>query len=332
MSENQYPSPQPDPSSGAQASPSYGQSSGAQPDPSYGAQPGQGWTALPPTDPSAAGQASGGDPYAGQPSAGQPSAGQPYGGQPSASQPHAGQAAGAAPVVGPKPGTDLAADLGAALSFAGRALLRNPVTYLVVGAIYFVVIMVISAGAVAAGVGYMLSQADALTGDEPPIGMLLVMYAIVFGIVLLAVPVSLLWESGSGRAAEIVLEGGRPSIGQAMVGPGRIILTALLVGLITGVGTLLLYIPGLIASVLMFYAIPAAARGASPVAAVKESFALARANLGTTIVAWLILNVISSVAGGLIIGIVVALPFIILFQLGMYERISGRALPEPAMA
>lgn len=253
------------------------------------------------------------------------SAGQTYEGQPYGGQPVSGQTG-----IGPQPGTDLASDLGAAFSFAGRAMLRNPVTYLVSGIIYGILIVVVTAIAIAAGLGYLFSQSDAMASDELPLSVLIIYMLIIGAILLLLVPIVLFWESGAGRAAEIVREGGRPSIGQAMIGPGRVMLTALLVGLIVSVASLLLYIPGLIASVLLFYAIPAAVRGASPVEAIKQSVSLARANLGTTIVAWLVMSVASSIAGSIIIGIVIAIPFSILFQLGMHERVSGRSLPEPA--
>ncbi|MDN6400090.1 MAG: hypothetical protein L0K01_06495, partial [Brachybacterium sp.] len=130
----------------------------------------------------------------------------------------------------------------------------------------------------------------------------------------------------------IIREGGRPSIGQAMVGSKRVILTALLYGLVVIVGMLLLYIPGLIAGVLFMFAIPAALRGASPMEAMKESLALSKANLGTTIVSYLVIMVITSIASMIILPLLVLTPFIMLFELGMYERLSGRRLPEPARA
>lgn len=237
----------------------------------------------------------------------------------------------------PAPGTDLAADLGAALSFAGRSLLRNPVPFLVSGLVYSLVMLVIIGGGTIGGVVLMVTRLDAMTDgpgvpDQLPLGELALLYGIVFGAVLLAMPFALLWQSGSARAAETILEGGRPTIGAALAGPMRVILTALLVGAIVLVGTLLCYLPGLAAAVLLMFSVPAAARGASPVAALSESVALVRANLGTAIVAYLVLGVISSIAGSLIIGLFVAVPFMLLFEVGMYERLNGRSLPEPARA
>lgn len=231
------------------------------------------------------------------------------------------------------PGTDLASDLGAALRFAGNALLRNPAAYLVSGLIYFLAIIVISVIAVVSTFVVLLARADQwIHLDAPPVGEFVLAYAVMLGVLLLAAPISLLWESGAGRAAEIVREGGRPTVGQAMVGPMRIILTALLVAAMVLVGSLLFILPGMVLSVMLFYAIPAAARGASPVDAVKQSFRLVKENLATTLVAWLVMSVIGSFAGSFVFPLVISIPFYILFQLGMFERLNGRELPEPAAA
>ncbi|MGO1946675.1 MULTISPECIES: hypothetical protein [Brachybacterium] len=276
----------------------------------------------------------------GQPSAQEPA---PHGpGQPAApgSAPNAnapwGQApapAAGGPVSGPAPGSDLGADLGGALQFAGNALLRNPVAFLIAGLIYSVVAFVLIAAAMGVGFVVMIPQLEQTApSDTADLGAILTFYGIVLVGALLTVPVTLLWQTGSARAGGLILDGGRPSIGQAMAGPMRIFLTALLVGVIIVVGTILLYIPGLIATVMLMFAIPAAVRGASPGAAIKESFTLAKNNLGTTIVTYLVLTVITSVASMLVITVIALVPFAVLLQLGMYERLSGRALPEPARA
>ena len=243
--------------------------------------------------------------------------------------PAPGQAPGQAP--GAQPGTDLGADLGAALSFSGRGLLRNPVAFLVSGLVYVVLMMLVIGGGFTGGFIAMFSMIESNPSSDAAVGTaMLVFYAVVFGASLLAMPIGLLWQSGAARAAGIIRDGGRPSIGQTFIGPGRVLLTALLYGLAVFVGMLLLYIPGLIAAVMFMYAVPAALRGASPVDALKESFSLAKANLGTTIIAYLVLTVVTSVASMIVIPVLVLAPFTMLFQLGMYERLSGRQLAEPA--
>lgn len=233
----------------------------------------------------------------------------------------------------PGPGQDLGADLGAALRFASSALLRNWVSFLVVGLVYCLVITVLLVGGFVGGVVAMFPMlAELGPSEEPPLEATLLFLAIFYGAALLSAPFFLLWQSGSARAAEVVLEGGRPRLGQAVVGPLRIILTALLVGAITLVGMLLLYIPGLIASVLLIFAVPAAARGASPVAALRQSVSLVRNNLATSIVTYLVIGIIGSIAGSLVVTVLALVPFLLLFELGMFERLNGRELPEPARA
>lgn len=288
---------------------------------------------------------SGASPY-GQPSPagayGQPSPAGPFGqpspagayGQQAPGDPHGRPSpAGPADPGKPAPGQDLGADLGSALKFAGDSLLRNWVPFLIAGLIYSAIATVlVLAGIVGGFFATLPMMEDMGPTDEPGVGAVLVLYAIVLGAMLLTVPFMLLWQSGTARASEVILDGGRPRIGQALVGPLRIILTALLVGVITFVGFLLFYIPGLIASVMLMFAIPAAARGASPVAAIKESAALVRANLATAIITYLVISAIGSIAGMFVITIIALIPFLILFEIGMFERLNGRRLPEPAKA
>lgn len=262
----------------------------------------------------------------------------PYGVAPAAGGPAngAGQAPGpagpsAAP-TGPAAGTDLGADLGAALRFAGRTLLRNALTLLGAGLLYSAVMAAVIAGAVTGFVVLLVGAAEAApsTPNEPTAVEILLLIAMSLAIVVVAMVFGMLWQSGAARAAGVVLEGGRPSFGQALIGPGRILATALLVLVITAVGSLLLYLPGIIAAVVLMYAIPAAVRGASPVAALKESVALARAHLGTTVVGYLALMVASYAGSMVVIGMIAAIPFGVLLQLALYERLNGRELPEPA--
>lgn len=215
------------------------------------------------------------------------------------------------------PGTDLAADLGAALRFAATALLRNPVAYLNAGVIYCTIYVVVIVGGMVGGSAAMFSRAERWTTDYVPVLELLLLYAVMLSAMVLLMPFALLWQTGPARAAEIVLEGDGPALRKALAGPMRIILTALLYGAIVMVGSLLFYVPGLIAGVLFMFAIPAAARGTAPVAALKESFGPVRANLATSIVAYLVLSVILMIGAMVVVGLLAMTPFIVLFELGM---------------
>lgn len=252
-------------------------------------------------------------------------------GQPSPAAAHGTAAGDGAGPGKAAPGKDLGADLGAGLRFALDALLRNPVALLVPGVIYGLLGAILLGGGVVLGFVLAWPQMEAAAySDEPPLGVLLTVYGLALLGGLLSSPLALFWQSGAARAGEVIVTGRRPTIGQAMIGTGRLLLTVLLVGVIVFVGMLLLYLPGIIASVALTFALPAAARGASPVEAVKESLSLVKNNLGTTIVMILVGSAIGSIAGMLLITLVVLIPFLVLFHLGMYERLSGRELVDPA--
>lgn len=249
---------------------------------------------------------------------------------------HAGQ--GGPPGPGPAPGTDLGGDISAAFSFSWDAFRRNPGTLIVPGIVYFLLIAVLIVVASVVGglalAAWASSAADAGSYGEPDPSGLIAAYLLFLGLILgaglLSIPITLLWSTGALRAGAEVVQGRRPAMRQAFAGTGRMILTMLLVQAIVMVGMLILYIPGIIASVALMFAVPAASRGASPVEACRESLALVRANLGTAIVATLLIGAIASVGSMLIITVVVSLPIAMLMQLGMYERLSGRHLPAVA--
>jgi uncharacterized membrane protein len=234
----------------------------------------------------------------------------------------------------PAPGSDLGSDLGAALRWMWQAFARNVAAFLVPAIVWTVVIAALATGAAVIGLVVFFGMVDGTTGpyENPPLGPLLVMIVIVLVGVLLGAVVSLLWQTGAARAADTVRGGGRPRTGASFAGGGRLLLTALLIALMVLVGTLLAYLPGIAVSIFTFFALPAAARGAGPVEAIKESFSLVKNNFATTIVAYLILMAGSTVLGFLVVGTVLLIPLLMLFQFGLYERLNGRDPVEPVRA
>lgn len=247
--------------------------------------------------------------------------------------PAAATAAAPADPAQPRPGTDLGADLGASLSFAWTAFARNAVPFVGASLIWSVLVLLLIGGGIAGAVAVAVQDAAAMTPEgEPSVGTILTIYAIIFGVALLSAPFSLLWQSGAARGAEEIIEGRRPTLGRAMVGPMRVILTALLVAVITNIGMALCILPGYAAAIFLMLAVPAAAAGASPIAAIKESFALVKANFVTVLVCWLVMGAILSVMGMLLLPLVAAVPLAVLFEVGLYHRLRGRELPEPRSA
>ncbi|MDO5662561.1 MAG: hypothetical protein Q4G40_07700 [Brachybacterium sp.] len=239
---------------------------------------------------------------------------------------------------GPAPGTDIGSDIGAGFSFAWNGFVRNLATFLVPALVYTLVIIGGSfVIAFAAPVIMAFSFPDPgqyEPGVQPefPVGAFLVIMAItlVFGILIALL--TMMWYSGIARAAGIVRDGGRPSIGQGFIGTGRIIATSLLVGLITFVATMVFVIPGLIAGFLLLFAIPAAASGASPGEAMRESFRLTTSKFLPSLLTVLVIGALSSVGSMVLIGMLVTVPLSVLLLLGMYERLSGRTLVDPQPA
>ncbi|MFC0675952.1 hypothetical protein [Brachybacterium hainanense] len=305
-----------------------------------------------PEQPPQYGQAPAGDPYSQPAPQAQPS---PYAAQasPHAAGPSAASAdpfaqpaqqtfapQGVPPQAGPPraaPGTSLGDDIGAGFGFAWNTLRTNVAAILVPGVVYGVLMMVIVGIAIFSMIGIMVAGMSSIdgTGDADgavAAGAMLGAYAAFFGILLLMVPVNLLWASGAYRVGGSVLELRKPTVGQGFVGPGRVILTLLLVSVGVLVGSVLFYIPGLLFALFSIFAPAAAARGASPMDAIKESFRLVKDNIGAAIVGYLVLMAISYVGGMLVVTLVVSIPLGFLFTLGLYERLSRRELPNPELA
>jgi uncharacterized membrane protein len=106
---------------------------------------------------------------------------------------------------------------------------------------------------------------------------------------------------------------------------GPVILTALLVVVGVSIGSVLCYIPGLIFAFLSMFAIQFAVdRSLSPVDSIKASIALVRANVGPTLLSWLVQGAVVLVgefACG--IGLIVAIPVAILIQVYTYRTLTG---------
>jgi hypothetical protein len=238
----------------------------------------------------------------------------------------------------PPPGTDLGTDLKESLNWGWKAFSRNVAAFLVPGVVYtvamFVLVSAVVIIAMVIGFGVIAgaSSADPDYIGAAGLGGMLVIYIGVFASIPLAMIPSILWQSGTGRAVGIVRDGGRPTIKDAFIGPGRLMLTALLYALLVGVGMVLFYVPGLIMAVLGFLALPAAINGARPIDAIKESVALVRANLGTVIVVYLVTSLIVSMASMFVVTIVVAVPLMTMVQVALYDRLNHRLPVEPVAA
>lgn len=286
--------------------PAYGQSAGGvppTPPPGGGSYPPPAYGA--PADPSG-----GAYPPPAQPPYGQP-AGQPYGqpyGQP-AGQPYA-----------PPPGQ---VDIGAAFSWAFGKFGQHWAAFVLGGLAWFVVIAIVFA----VGLG-IVGGAAALTGDSRAAGFGATLgSAIFFGLILLLL---VLFSAAFIKAALKVADGRPISVGDLFDSShaGQLVVLALIYG---AAGLVASFIPviGQIALVaggfFVFYAVVALVdRNLSPVDAIKESFALQTRDIGTAILVYLVVAVVSWVGSALCgVGVLVSLPVGALLTVYAYRRLTG---------
>ncbi|EON33335.1 putative integral membrane protein [Gordonia terrae C-6] len=150
--------------------------------------------------------------------------------------------------------------------------------------------------------------------------LMILIYALLF-IGLLYIQASII--SGAVRVAN-----GEPVTAKSFLTPirfGPVIGTAILVGLITGVGYVLCIIPGIIAMFfLMFSVVATIDKSLSPINAMKASFELTKSKVGDSILTLLVTYAINLV-GVLVcyVGLIVAAPVAQLFLVHCWRRLNG---------
>lgn len=105
---------------------------------------------------------------------------------------------------------------------------------------------------------------------------------------------------------------------------GKVVAAALLVGVLTAVGTLLCYLPGIVfgffAQFTLFFVID---KGQDAVTALKSSFSLVNKNLGTVVLLYLAVLVVQAVGSAICgIGLFVAIPVAVLATTFVYRRLN----------
>lgn len=149
---------------------------------------------------------------------------------------------------------------------------------------------------------------------------------IILGYIVLLVLGAAIASAYIGGVLDIA--NGRPvSIGSffkpRLIGP--YIVVSLLVGILTAIGSLLCVIPGLIVAIFMMFAhIALLDRNMPAIDAMKASVDLVKANFGPAFMAWLV-SIVIVLVGELAcgVGVLVAIPVALLFQVYTYRRLSG---------
>ncbi|MFE0747737.1 hypothetical protein [Gordonia sp. NPDC058843] len=140
--------------------------------------------------------------------------------------------------------------------------------------------------------------------------------------------IGLIYIQASIISGAVRVANGEPVTAKSFLTPirfGPVIGTAILVGIIVGVGTALCVIPGIIAMFFLMFAVVATIdKGLSPVDAMKASFELTKSKVGDSILTLLVTYAIHLV-GALVcyVGLIVAAPVAQLFLVHCWRRLNG---------
>jgi uncharacterized membrane protein len=258
------------------------------------------------------GQPAGGYGQPGQPGYGQPAYGQPAGGQPFSA--------------------------GDAFNWAWNSFSKNAAALIVpmiiygVGLVVLWIVLQLILGAIGlAAIGGSAATSTDRYGQTSSAGAGLGFFGWMIGMALMSfvfvLAVSYVQAAFVSGALEIA--DGRPvSISSFLRPPrnfGQVIVAALLVGLGVAVGYMLCFLPGLIFAFFSFFTIPFVVdRGLSPIDAMKASFSTINRNLGSAILAYLIIVAVGIVGGAVLcVGTFISVPVSLLILTYTYRRLSG---------
>lgn len=226
-------------------------------------------------------------------------------------------------------------EISRALSWTWDAFRGNLAALLISGLIYAGLTVALIVGMVVLAVTVLAAGPTRVTaaGSEvPTAGTILGAIGAPLAVLPLLLVVSLLWSTGMIRAAHVIREGGRPTVAQTLIGPWRVILTAVLCSVGSQIGLLLGYVPGILFSFICTYALVAAMQGAGPIEAISQSARLVRDHLTSTLLMLLVAMVAGSVMA-VAPPVIVAVPALsALLATAMHEITLGRELAPPAAA
>jgi uncharacterized membrane protein len=106
---------------------------------------------------------------------------------------------------------------------------------------------------------------------------------------------------------------------------GPVVLASLIVGVATGIGSVLCYLPGLVVALFtMFTTFVLIDRNLAPIDAIKASIDIVKANIGQAILVYIVAGLIGAVGAiACGIGVIVSLPVSALFLAYSYRKLSG---------
>jgi hypothetical protein len=163
-------------------------------------------------------------------------------------------------------------------------------------------------------------------GENNSVGLALVGAIVSFVI-------NVLFQAAYIRGALTELDGGRPRVGDffRFSNFGTILVLAIVIGLLVGIGLVLLIIPGIVLAYLTYFALTFAIdRDRSLGAALSESFSLTRHNVGKLLplaVVCFLLNIVGFVL--CLVGLLVTIPVTLIAGTYAYRVLTGGVVTTP---
>jgi uncharacterized membrane protein len=213
------------------------------------------------------------------------------------------------------------ASVGNAFNWGWKKFTENIGTILVAAILYFVVLAVVQ------GIGFIFigNQFDD-SGDGGFWGDLFAQLVLL----VVAFVVQAFLQAGIIRGATQITHGRKPTLATMFTSEqlGQVLLAGLLVGIAVAIGFLLLIIPGLI---VLFYTqftyFFVVERRLPAVDAIKASAGLINQHVGT-MVGFFFASLLAYIVGAILcgVGLIVAVPVVILAQAFMYRTLQGEAV------
>jgi uncharacterized membrane protein len=237
------------------------------------------------------------------------------------------------PPYGPPPGYygPPRYEVGQAFSWAWAKFKANTSTMLAGGVLMLLATIAMYAVAIAVVFAVVphptLTFTDPDTGEIDGVGRYFATLGVGYGtFFLLTVPLAVL-SAGLIRTGLKIADGESPGVGSLFSyrNAPRIMLTSFIVSMTSLIGFVLCYVPGLafglFAGFTLYFVID---HRQGPIAAIKSSFALVKANFGNALVAMLLAGLVAS-AGAIacFFGLIVTVPFAMLVHVYTYRFLSG---------
>jgi uncharacterized membrane protein len=210
------------------------------------------------------------------------------------------------------------------VGFGWRHFTASPSTLLVPVLVVGVVVVILSAL-------IRLIVVGGLTSSSSSLGTVLFAAALSSAITTLIVSVL---SAGLYKGGFAVADGRDFSLGHLFEGWDKVqvIIAAIIIGLLTLVGTVLCYLPALLVGYFTQFAIPFIVdKNMSATDAIGASFRLCSKNLGPTIL-WYLLAVLCFIAGAVVclVGLLVAVPVVLVGLAYTFRRLQGEPVVQPA--